>query len=79
MISTDLEPLAVPIDVELLQMVCEQMDERVALRVHVMQGTEPRKELRNLDKMIVSGLQLLGFTPADRAAQDAAHHQSSWT
>lgn len=66
------------IDTELLQIVCEQMDERVALRVRVLQGTDQRKELRDLDRMIVQGLQLLGFTPADRAARATSQHQSSW-
>lgn len=67
-----------PVDVELLQMVCEQMDERVALRVRVLQGTEPRRELRDLDKLIIQGLQMLGFTPAERAVSQQLDHQSSW-
>lgn len=57
-----------PADVELLLMVCEQMDERVALRVRVLQGKEPRRELRDLDKLIVQGLQMLGIATGDRSA-----------
>jgi hypothetical protein len=56
-------------DLELLQMVCEQLDERVALRIRVLRDNEPeeRKSLRDLDKQIVSGLSLLGLTPTDRS------------
>jgi hypothetical protein len=64
-------------DLELLQVVCEQVDERQALRFRVLQATQPnmpsgegsedRKALRELDRQIVSGLSLLGFTPTDRA------------
>lgn len=72
-------PWLTSVDVELLLMVCEQMDERVALRIRVLQGKEPRKELRELDKLVAQGLQMLGFTPAERASSKPAEHHSSWT
>lgn len=58
-------------DVELLQIVCESVDERSALRYQVLQPgqNDPhlRAALRALDAQVVSGLSLLGFTPSDRA------------
>lgn len=61
-------------DLELVLIVCEQVDERVQLRVRVLTTTgrgeqewEDRKALRKLDAAIVSNLSLLGFTPTDRA------------
>ena len=56
-------------DVQLLQMVCEQLDERDALRAYVMHNIEAwheRSALRELEKSIRSNLSLLGFTPTDR-------------
>jgi hypothetical protein len=55
-------------DGELLLMLCESIDERATLRYRVMahgDGDE-RKALRSLDKQIMAGLSLLGFTPTDR-------------
>jgi hypothetical protein len=56
-------------DVELVQMVCEQLDERDELRMFVMGNIEAwheRAGLRSLEKEIASNLSSLGFTPADR-------------
>lgn len=56
-------------DVQLLQMVCEQLDERDVLRAYVMDNIEAwheRSALRELEKSIRSNLSLLGFTPTDR-------------
>jgi hypothetical protein len=56
-------------DVQLLQMVCEQLDERDALRAYVIDNIEAwheRSALRELEKSIRSNLSLLGFTPTDR-------------
>jgi len=56
-------------DVQLLQMVCEQLDERDVLRAYVMENIEAwheRSALRELEKSIRSNLSLLGFTPTDR-------------
>lgn len=57
------------VDVELLQMVCEQVDERQALRVKVLRDGEWRERLalRQLDRQVLECLSLLGFTPVDRA------------
>lgn len=55
-------------DFELLLMTCEMVDERWNLRVKVMQNDDPkqRRGLRELDRLIIQNLSLLGFTPADR-------------
>lgn len=56
-------------DIDLLQIVCEQLDERNALRLAVLRlnDKDDRKALRELDRQIVGNLSLLGFTPTDRA------------
>jgi hypothetical protein len=56
-------------DVELLLMTCEMIDERWNLRVKVMQSDDAkmRRGLRELDRLIIGNLSLLGFTPADRS------------
>ncbi len=56
-------------DTELLLMTCELVDERWNLRIKVMQTDDSRlrRGLRELDRLIVSNLSLLGFTPADRS------------
>lgn len=55
-------------DVELVLMTAEMVDERWNLRVKVMGSDDPklRRGLRELDKMIVGNLSLLGFSPTDR-------------
>jgi len=61
--------LSVNTDVQLLQMVCEQLDERDGLRAYVLENIEAwheRSALRELEKSIRSNLSLLGFTPTDR-------------
>lgn len=57
-------------DVELLQMTCEMLDERDVLREYVFENPDAwheRKALRDLERLIVSNLSLLGFTPTDRS------------
>jgi hypothetical protein len=56
-------------DYELLLMTCELVDERWNLRVKVMSTDDARlrRGLRELDRLIISNLSLLGFTPADRS------------
>ena len=57
-------------DVELLQMTCEMLDERDVLRVYVGENPDAwheRKALRDLERLVVSNLSLLGFTPTDRS------------
>jgi len=56
-------------DIQLLQMTCEQLDERDQLRAYVLLNVEAwheRSALRELEKSIRSNLSLLGFTPTDR-------------
>jgi hypothetical protein len=55
-------------DVELVQIVCEQIDERAALRVKVLRDNNwrERSALRKLDHQVIQALSLLGLTPADR-------------
>lgn len=58
------------IDAELVQMVCEQVDERARLRTIVLQDAKDwrsRRGLRELDRQIASLLGQLGFSPTDRA------------
>lgn len=61
-------------DIELVQMVCEAMDERVALRVQVLRGSDwrDRVALRSLESDIRSMLGALGFTPVDRTRMGVA-------
>jgi hypothetical protein len=55
-------------DIELCLMTCEMIDERWNLRVKVMGGddSKQRRALRELDRMIIGNLSLLGFSPTDR-------------
>lgn len=56
-------------DIDLLLLVCEQMDERAKLRTQVWNEgrNDERKALRQLERAIVDNLSLLGFTPTDRS------------
>ena len=56
-------------DIDLLLIVCEQLDERAKLRTKVWNDgrLDERKALRSLEKQIVENLSLLGFTPTDRS------------
>ena len=60
--------LAVLVDADMVLLLCEQIDERQALRRNVLRygGRFDRAALRALDKQIVHGLSVLGFTPTDR-------------
>jgi hypothetical protein len=55
-------------DIELVLMTAEMVDERWNLRVKVMGNDDPRmrRGLRELDKMIIGNLSMLGFSPTDR-------------
>ena len=56
-------------DTEAVQMLCESLDERVGLRVMVLQNPadwRTRAALRNLDVLVTSLLAALGLTPAER-------------
>lgn len=57
-------------DIELLQMVCEQLDERDILRAYVLENIEAwheRAALRALEKDIRDNMMQLGFTPQSRS------------
>lgn len=56
-------------DIELVQLACEAMDERVALRVTVLRGGDwrDRVALRSLDSDLRNMLSALGMTPTDRS------------
>jgi hypothetical protein len=56
-------------DVQLLQLVCEQLDRKVRLESYIMEHPDEWhmfKQLNDLERMISSNLSLLGFTPSDR-------------
>jgi phage terminase small subunit len=58
-----------PTDIALLQMTCEQMDEREHLRLYVIDNIDAwheRAGLRQLEREIQSNLIQLGFTPQSR-------------
>lgn len=61
-------------DHELLLTACELLDERVRLRVQVMQVGDWRERLalRQLDDRFLEALSMLGFTPTDRARMGVA-------
>lgn len=65
-------------DIELLLVTCECIDERWNLRVKVMQTDDARlrRGLRELDRLIVSNLSLLGFSPTDRSRLGLAEVRS---
>jgi hypothetical protein len=56
-------------DIEMVMMVCEQVDERAVLRTKVFreQDWRDRASLRTLEKLISQNLSTLGFSPTDRA------------
>lgn len=60
-------------DIESLLVLCEEMDERVALRVRVLKDGDwhERQALRTLDAQITAGLRHLGLDDVNR-------HPTSW-
>ena len=61
--------ISIRTDLQLVQMVCELMDRRELLRDAFMSDPVSRQvnmSLLETEKQIVSGLSLLGFSPADR-------------
>lgn len=57
-------------DTALLQMTCEQLDRREALRAALVEDPTDRQlnmSINEVEKLITSNLGLLGFTPADRS------------
>jgi hypothetical protein len=70
--------LSLSTDIDVLQILCEQLDERDALRELVMSDAEAWREraaLRELEKSIRSNLSILGFTPTDRMKLGVAEVQ----
>ena len=61
-------------DIELVQLTCEAMDERIALRVAVLRGADwrDRVALRALEHDLRSMLSALGMTPVDRTRMGVA-------
>ena len=56
-------------DVQLLQLVCEQLDRKVRIESYIVEHPDEWhmfKQLNDLERLIQSNLSLLGFTPADR-------------
>lgn len=56
-------------DIELVQLACEAMDERVSLRVVVLRGSDwrDRVALRTIEGDLRNMLSALGLTPTDRS------------
>lgn len=61
-------------DIELVQLLCESIDERTALRVTVLRGSDwrDRVALRSIESDIRSMLSALGLTPVDRTRMGVA-------
>src|SRR6476620_5516269 len=70
--------LATKVDIEAIQMLCEQMDERQALRASVLKYGDwrDRQGLRHLDKQVLHGLSAIGFTPTERTRMGVAEVRS---
>lgn len=61
--------IAIRTDTQLVQMVCEQLDRRERLRELWLDNPSDRAlsmSLVEVEKAIVSGFSLMGFSPADR-------------
>lgn len=61
--------LSVSTDIELVQMLCESMDERMFLRQLVLSGEgewRDRVALRNIEDQIHRWLSVLGWNPSER-------------
>lgn len=61
--------LAKNVDIESVQILCEQMDERQALRVRVLTNGDWRERagLRAIDAQVMAALAQLGFNPVERS------------
>jgi hypothetical protein len=61
--------ISIRTDTQLVQMLCEQLDRREVLREQFLLDPTNRPvnmSLIEVEKAVVSGFSLLGFTPADR-------------
>lgn len=56
-------------DIEIVQIICEQIDERQVLRTKLFSNGDwrDRAQLRHLERSISANLASLGFSPTDRA------------
>lgn len=64
-------------DTVALVMLREALEERTEVRARALAGSsEARKELRELDKQVISQLSLLGFDPAARSRLGLAEVQT---
>jgi hypothetical protein len=66
--------LAEKVDAETVLILCEQVDERQALRLRVLRDGDwrDRAALRALDAQVIAALAVLGFNPVDRSRLGAA-------
>jgi hypothetical protein len=64
-------------DLEVVILLCESMDERTALRLQVLKGSDwrDRVALRSLESQIVSMLSAIGFDPVSRTKLGVAEVQ----
>ena len=61
--------ISIRTDTELVQLVCEQLDRRELIKQQIQADpTDPTwyRQANEVEKAIVTGLSLLGFSPADR-------------
>jgi hypothetical protein len=61
--------ISIRTDTQLVQLVCEQLDRREVIKKQITNDpTDPTwfRQINEIEKQIISGLSLLGFSPADR-------------
>jgi hypothetical protein len=61
--------ISIKTDTQLVQLVCEQLDRRELIKKQIQADpTDPTwyRQANEVEKAIVTGLSLLGFSPADR-------------
>jgi hypothetical protein len=61
--------ISIKTDTQLVQLVCEQLDRRELIKQQIQADpTDPTwyRQANEVEKSIVTGLSLLGFSPADR-------------
>lgn len=73
--------LAEHVDAEQVLILCEQMDERAALRFRVLRDQDWRERagLRALEAQIMDGLSVLGFNPTERSRLGVAEVKAAST
>lgn len=61
--------ISIKTDTELVQQICEQLDRRELIKANIAADpSDPTwfRQINEVEKLLVSGFSLLGFTPADR-------------